>query len=127
MTLSQKELDEINEAFPDDGVDPHMEAMLTVFKKNLATVPDGFMTIRINGKDIVFVKPHVTEMKKNDSYPFMISEGRDEEKYPGKPTHSDDMINVVCNHTGVGRKRAMEALDDAKGDTQQAIILLRND
>lgn len=81
------------------------------------------VVIKTDVKEIVLSKPQVAEMQTKDSTIFTVT-GDSEERELEVRVFADDDVDLVCQQAGVSKERAIEALNESKGDLAQAILML---
>lgn len=79
--------------------------------------------ILLKNKKIVIEKPQVTRMKIQDQTIYQIMGTPIEEQ--ATITFSEEDIEFIISQTGVSREKAVEALNRARGDVAEAILLIR--
>ena len=82
------------------------------------------VTIKTDKKEIVILKPAVTEMKAKDNSIFTVTADSYEERELEVPVFSEEDIQLVSQQAGVDEEKARNALEEAKGDLARAILLL---
>lgn len=80
--------------------------------------------IKTDTKEIIIVKPSVTEMKAKDNSIFQIIAESYEERELEVPIFSQEDIMLVAQQANVSPDEATQALTEAKGDLARAILLL---
>lgn len=80
--------------------------------------------IKTDTKEIIIVKPAVTEMKAKDSSIFQVVAESYEERELEVPVFSQEDIALVAQQANVTPEKATQALTEAKGDLARAILLL---
>ncbi len=90
--------------------------------KELSNVQE--VIIKTDTKEIVIVKPAVTEMKAKDNSIFQVIAESYEERELEIPIFSQDDITLVAQQANVSPEEATKALTEAKGDLARAILLL---
>lgn len=80
--------------------------------------------IKTDTKEIIIVKPAVTEMKAKDSSIFQVVAESYEERELEVPVFSQEDIALVAQQANVTPEEATQALIEAKGDLARAILLL---
>lgn len=80
--------------------------------------------IKTDTKEIIIVKPAVTEMKAKDSSIFQVVAESYEERELEVPVFSQEDIALVAQQANVTPEEATQALTEAKGDLARAILLL---
>ncbi len=80
--------------------------------------------IKTDTKEIIIVKPAVTEMKAKDNSIFQVIAESYEEKELEVPVFSQEDITLVAQQANVSPEEAAKALVEAKGDLARAILLL---
>ena len=109
------------------GGNRNMRRMMDKMGLDMQEVPNvQEVIIKTDKKEIILSKPQVTEMKAKDSSIFTVTADGYEEKELEVPIYRDDDIDLVCQQAGVDRERAIDALNESKGDMAQAILQLSN-
>lgn len=90
--------------------------------KDISNVQE--VIIKTDKKEIIIVKPSVTEMKGKDNSIFQVIADSYEEKELEKPVFSEEDIMLVAQQAGVSKEAANNALVEANGDLARAILLL---
>lgn len=80
--------------------------------------------IKTETKELYLIKPQVVEMKGKDSTIFQIVATDIEERQREIPSFKDEDILLVMQQANVSKEKAIQALNDAKGDMAQAILSL---
>ena len=107
------------------GGNRNMRRMMDKMGLDMQEIPNvQEVIIKTDKKEIILAKPQVTEMKAKDNSIFTVTADGYEEKELEIPIFSDDDIELVCQQAGVDKERAINALNESKGDLAQAILLL---
>ncbi|MDX1371379.1 MAG: nascent polypeptide-associated complex protein [Nitrososphaeraceae archaeon] len=80
--------------------------------------------IKTETKELYLIKPQVVEMKGKDSTIFQIVATDIEERQREIPSFKEEDILLVMQQANVSKEKAIQALNDAKGDIAQAILSL---
>jgi nascent polypeptide-associated complex subunit alpha len=80
--------------------------------------------IKTETKELYLIKPQVVEMKGKDSTIFQIIATDIEERQREIPSFKEEDILLVMQQANVSKEKAIQALNDAKGDIAQAILSL---
>jgi nascent polypeptide-associated complex subunit alpha len=80
--------------------------------------------IKTETKELFLIKPQVVEMKGKDSTIFQIIATDIEERQREIPSFKDEDIILVMQQANVSKEKAIQALNDSKGDMAQAILSL---
>ncbi|MDR4511591.1 MAG: nascent polypeptide-associated complex protein [Nitrososphaeraceae archaeon] len=80
--------------------------------------------IKTETKELYLIKPQVVEMKGKDSTIFQIVATDIEERQRAIPSFKEEDILLVMQQANVSKEKAIQALNDAKGDMAQAILSL---
>lgn len=80
--------------------------------------------IKTETKELYLIKPQVVEMKGKDSTIFQIVATDIEERQREIPSFKEEDILLVMQQANVSKEKAIQALNDAKGDMAQAILSL---
>ncbi len=107
------------------GGNRNMRRMMDKMGLDMSELPNvQEVIIRTDKKEIIIVKPSVTEMKAKDNTIFQVVAESYEEKEREVPVFSDEDIELVSQQASVSKEKAIEALTEAKGDLARAILLL---
>ncbi len=80
--------------------------------------------IKTDKKEIIIIKPSVTEMKSKDRTIFTVTADSYEERELELPIFSEEDIQLVSQQAKVDAEKAKNALEESKGDLARAILLL---
>ena len=80
--------------------------------------------IKTDTKEIIIIKPAVTEMKAKDNSIFQVIAESYEERELEVPIFSQEDITLVAQQANVSPEEATKALTEAKGDLARAILIL---
>jgi len=80
--------------------------------------------IKTDKKEIIIMKPSVSEMKAKDNSIFQVIAESYEERELEVPVFSQEDIMLVAQQANVSQEAANNALIEAKGDLARAILLL---
>ncbi|MFB5599624.1 MAG: nascent polypeptide-associated complex protein [Nitrososphaeraceae archaeon] len=80
--------------------------------------------IKTETKELYLIKPQVVEMKGKDSTIFQIIATDIEERQREIPSFREEDIILVMQQANVSKEKAIQALNDSKGDMAQAILSL---
>jgi nascent polypeptide-associated complex subunit alpha len=81
--------------------------------------------IELQDKSIIIANPQITEINAQGTTSFQISGDISESEKEGAVAITDDDISLVIEKTGIAdRELVKKALEDAKGNIAEAIMLL---
>ena len=80
--------------------------------------------IKTDKKEIIILKPSVTEMKAKDNSIFTVTADSYEERELEVPIFSEEDIQLVSQQADVDEEKAKSALEESEGDLARAILLL---
>ena len=107
------------------GGNRNMRRMMDKMGLDMSELPNvQEVIIKTDKKEIIIVKPSVTEMKAKENTIFQVVAESYEEKEREVPVFSDEDIELVSQQASVSKEKAIEALTEAKGDLARAILLL---
>jgi len=107
------------------GGNRNMRRMMDKMGLDMSEIPNvQEVIIKTDKKEIIIVKPSVTEMKAKDNTIFQVIADSYEEKEREVPIFSDEDIELVSQQASVSKEQAIDALTEAKGDLARAILLL---
>jgi nascent polypeptide-associated complex subunit alpha len=81
--------------------------------------------IRLEDKELVFVKPQVAKVNMMGQETFQIIGTPEERSISTEPEISEEDIQTVVDQTGADKEKALEAIKKHKGDIAAAIIELK--
>ena len=83
--------------------------------------------IRLEDKELVFVKPQVAKVNMMGQETFQIIGTPEERSISTEPEISEEDIQTVVDQTGVDKEKALEAIKKHKGDIAAAILDLKEE
>jgi len=106
------------------GVNPKdMQKMMKKMGMEQQEIPAKEVIIRTEEGDIIIKNPQVSKVNMMGQTTYQVVG----EETEAKAETNEDDIQMVMDQAGVSKEFAEAALDDAKGDVAEAIIMLKED
>jgi nascent polypeptide-associated complex subunit alpha len=90
--------------------------------KDLGSIDE--VIIKTETKELYLIKPQVIEMKGKDSTIYQVVATDIEEKQRDIPVFKEEDVILVMQQANASKEKAIQALNDSKGDMAQAILSL---
>ena len=107
------------------GGNRQMRRMMDKMGLDMEEIPNvQEVIIKTDKKEIIIVKPSVTEMKAKDNSIFQVVAESYEEKELEVQIFSDEDIALVSQQANVNEEKDKNELAEAEGDLDRAIFIL---